>query len=75
MKRTKLDIYRSAEQAAIDSLGCKNKFEIQDFANSRFKTEGLDQNDFDFWISVYEQQRQLFAQLVSQKAFSNKPTE
>lgn len=68
--KTKLQIYRSAEQAAEDSLGCKNKLEINTFANERFNSEKLGARDYDFWISVFDGQRQSFVQLAAQKSTS-----
>jgi len=68
--KTKLQIYRSAQQAAVDSLGCKNKFEANGFARDRFNSEKLDARDWDYWIENYDQSRQMFDQLAKQKSFS-----
>ena len=68
--KTKLQIYRSAEQAAEDSLRIKTKHEASLFAHKRFSDESLDPRDWDFWIQNYDQCRQTFDQLALQKSFS-----
>jgi hypothetical protein len=69
--KTKLQIYRSAQQAAEDSLAtAKTKYDSDGFARSRFNEEKLDPRDWDYWVQNYEQSRQVFAQLVTQKSFS-----
>jgi hypothetical protein len=68
--KTKLQIYRSAEQAAQDSLTQPTKFASDTFAIARFESEGLDPRDYDYWSQVYQNSRQAFAQLAAQKSFS-----
>lgn len=68
--KTKLQIYRSAEQAAEDSLNLKTDFDVANFAMDRFKSESLNAQDWGYWKSVFDGQRQAFAQLVTQKSFS-----
>lgn len=69
--KTKLQIYRSSQQAAEDSLtSAKTPYESDAFARSRFDAENLDPRDWDYWIQNYNQSRQIFAQLVTQKSFS-----
>jgi hypothetical protein len=73
--KNKLDLYLSAIKAAVDSLACKNKFEIAEFAHTRFEDEKLDTRDWDLWIQNYDQQRQIAVQLSTQKAFTPQPTQ
>lgn len=71
--KTKLQIYRSAEQAALDSLTEPNNFATATFAMSRFTSENLDPRDWDYWNQTFVQQRQNFAQLGAMKSFSPLP--
>jgi hypothetical protein len=69
--KTKLQIYRSAQQAAEDSLAAaKTKYDFDAFAKRRFDSEKLDPRDWDYWIQNFEQSRQMFVQLAAQKSFS-----
>jgi len=69
--KTKLQIYRSAQQAAEESLtAAKSQYESDAFARSRFDAEKLDPRDWDYWVQNYNQSRQAFAQLATQKSFS-----
>lgn len=71
--KTKLQIYRSAEQAAQDSLPQTTKLAVDQFAIARFESETLDPRDYDYWIGVYNQMRQVFVQLAALKSFSPLP--
>lgn len=68
--KTKLDLYLSAQKAAIDSLALKTTFEIREAAQKAFKDENLDARDFDFWIQTFDQQRQVCEAHAKQKSFS-----
>jgi hypothetical protein len=68
--KTKLQLYRSAEQAAEDSLTQTTNFAADTFAMARFESEKLDPRDYDYWIGIYRQCRQTFAQLAAVKTLS-----
>lgn len=52
-QKTQLDLYQSASNAALKSLGLKGSLAKESAKIEAFREDGFDQSNFDLWLQFY----------------------
>lgn len=66
--KTNLDIYLSASEAALKSLGLENRHGVDNAALAAFAAAAGEAADYDRWREHFDERRGFLAMLAGQKA-------
>lgn len=70
MAKTNLDLHQSASAAAFGTLDLANRHTISLEAHKIFACDKQDPRDYDYWETIFWQQRQFYLALRGQKPTS-----